>query len=221
MPAQYTGAVLKIEMLNAATSVDLADLLPAPGQQVTALLGRTSGQRDLAVSTTDARGCRDLTRYTRDGDRWRALDRTRFFLDAETFTEAERHRSQRGANLHPFPICLPRELKLGEWHRPLPVGKVCLAWAGTALLRRPGVEPERCRVGALLAAEGRERRMQWLAEGLGEIAIGPPKGAFEWWLLGASNGEQHWLGGVPDGLLVLPREPLPEDDGTLPTTTLL
>lgn len=208
-------------MLNAATSVDLADLLPSPGRPVVTLLARADGPHDLAVSATDRSGWRDLVRYTRDGDSWRALDRTRFFVDGVHLTEAERYRSQRGPNLHPVPIRLPRQLKLGEWHRPLPEGKVCLAWAGRARLHSPGRPALCCRVAALLAAEGKARQLQWLAEGIGEIAIGPPRGAFRWWLAGASSGPQQWLGGISDVLLSLPRSPLPEEDGALPSATLL
>ena len=57
---------------------------------------------------------------------------------------------------------------------------------------------------ALLAAEGGQRRIQWLAEGLGAIALGPPRGSLEWWMVGAACGARSWLGGITPELATLP-----------------
>lgn len=177
----------------------------------------------LSVSTaheSDDGQRRTLMRYRRAGAELQAIDRTDFRLTEAEFVEEGRYHSQAGRNLHAAPIVLPAELTRGQWHHPVPGGRVCLAWAGPVLLTI-GAHQQATEAIALLAAEGRQRRLQWLAEGLGEIALGPPTGALQWWMTGATSSERRWLGGITPSVASMPRRPLPPTDALRPVSRLL
>jgi hypothetical protein len=204
---QVTGP-LRIHLRTTVPEVDLADYLPSVGEEVVQHQQTADGRDRLTVSMSDG-STRSLTRFRRDGDAWVALDITRFHIGPSTFAETERYRSEPGENLHTQPIVLPRRLRVGAWQRPVPGGKVCLAAAGMASLDLPEGPSQVLSVVALLATDGRTRRLQWLAQGLGEVAIGAPNGPLDWWMVGARCGTLSWLSGVPDALGALPRQPLP------------
>lgn len=216
----YNAVVLHIKPLRAAVEADLNDFIPSQPTPLISLLHLQNGQQHLAVSTQSGQQ-RELMRYRLEKEAWVALDKTIFFMDETHFVESERYRSQQGPNLHRHPITLPRQLRVGQWHHPLQGARVCLAWAGLAQLRHRDAPPVQRRVAALLAAQGRIRRLQWLAEDLGEIALGTPNEPFQWSLIAATVGGQEWLGGVPPALLQCPRHPLPKTDPAQPSATLL
>jgi hypothetical protein len=216
-------APLRITLRAPRQTADLADFLPLAGPPLLQRLHTRSGAVRLTVSTATASGdtiVRDLLQYRLHEGRWHALDRTRFVVDPEHFAEAERYTSQSGPNLHPVSIRLPRRLTVGTWHRPVPGGRVCLAAAGSAWLSLGGGAPLVTDVIALLAAHGKERRIQWLARGLGEVCLGPPKGPPDSWMVGAQQADHAWLGGVSDADRTAPRVPLPEEAPAIPAGLL-
>lgn len=206
---------LTLHTHRAHPSADLSELFGQPGEDaVQHVVSTQSGDTWLTEAHTWRDGetvRRRLVRHRRDGPCWETLDTTGFQWTATHFTEASRHRSTTGENLHPQPIRLPRVLRVGQWHRPVPEGRVCLAWAGSATLSLGGLH-HRTVVAGLLAVAGGERRIQWLARGLGEVALGPARGPLRWWITGARVGEDSVLQGVSDELLALERTPLPVRD---------
>lgn len=219
---QYSTAVrLTITPCAAGReTIRLARFLPAPGPPTWVQASEPAVISVSTVTATAAGQRRTLMRYRRAGPALQAIDRTDFRLTDTEFAEESRHHSRAGDNLHASPIVLPVQLTRGQWHQPLPGGRVCLAWAGTVLLT-VGAHQQSTEAIALLAAEGGQRRIQWLAEGLGAIALGPPRGSLEWWMVGAACGARSWLGGITPELATLPRLPLPLTDGRRPSSRLL
>lgn len=116
--------------------------------------------------------------WTRQLDRWeetpgglRALDRTIFTADADTFTEAARYRARGGPNLHLSPIRLPRMLRRGDIAAPWPGVEIRCTFAGQ--IRINGGAPVRAvRLEARDRTGPQERRQdQWIVGGVGELAL--------------------------------------------------
>jgi len=114
------------------------------------------------------------------------IDRLEFTLTADRFVE----RAADGRLLADLPATL-------ELHAPQPLsgGRVWLGFVGPAELRL-GEARERIDVMALEADIEGERRVQWLARGIGELAIGPADGPFDRWLTGWQGGGRSLFGGV-------------------------
>jgi hypothetical protein len=64
---------------------------------------------------------------------------------------------------------------------------VSLTFAGQVVLRL-GAWTATVHACCLLAEQGDARRVQWLGQGLGELALGPPDAAFERWLVAHRAG---------------------------------
>lgn len=132
-----------------------------------------------------------------------ALDRTLFTVDETTFVEADRRRTRGGPNLHEAPIVLPARLTVGE-----PVaaggGTVTLLHAGP--VRAGGVA---ARGVCLEARQGGEVRHQWLLEGVGEVALGPPSGAWDRWLVRWTGGGRSLFGEMPAEIVAMRWPDLP------------
>jgi len=147
------------------------------------------GGRSLARTTVRMRGGSTywlVERYAvSDEGALGALDRTLFCADAAGFSELAQHRSADGPNLHAAPIRLPATLLLGQWHTPWPDvdAAVRLEHAGPVVLQ---LRAQTARVDAvcLRARQGGDERVQWLARGVGEVAIGASDDALERWLVG-------------------------------------
>ncbi|HEV8244749.1 MAG TPA: hypothetical protein VGP93_03240 [Polyangiaceae bacterium] len=117
----------------------------------------------------------------------RALDLTIFECDESAFVERERYQASQGPNLHAQPIALPAILRRDDWCRPFPdrAARVTLSYAGQVRLRLAGAALS-VRAIRLTAEQEHERRIQWMVEGVGEVAIGAEHGGFQRWLLGWS-----------------------------------
>jgi hypothetical protein len=171
---------------TSARHADLADLLDGAGTSWTVL--QCGAERRLVRAHCDrspAGWAWVVSRYLLgESSVVRALDRTRFEADADGFREVSLERSRNGPNLHAAPICLPRRIERDAWHRPFPDAdaRVRLAHAGEVDLV---LEGRRARTVAvcLHAEEGGQARLQWMAQGIGEIAFGPPGEAFERWMV--------------------------------------
>jgi hypothetical protein len=98
---------------------------------------------------------------------------------------------------------------VGQWHRPLPGvdARVALASHGLVRIESGTARTERAAVG-LLATEGGQRGLQWLALGVGEVCIGPARGAPERWLVAARVDGVSFLQAIDPGLLARERVPL-------------
>jgi hypothetical protein len=153
---------------------------------------------------------RELWHYRRTAAGWRALDRTLFRLDGERFEEAERYEAQDGRNLHARPLRLPATVEMGRSYAPLGDGpaRVTPRFSGAVILALGAIE-QRGLALALEGDDGRERRIQWLFAGWGEIALGPADGAFDRWAEGGRRGALTLLRGLDEDSLGLPVEPLP------------
>jgi hypothetical protein len=143
----------------------------------------------------------------------RALDRTVFGADAESFAELGRQRERGGPNLHAEPIRLPAELRLAEWCAPFagePEARVRLEHAGVVELRLGEAVAARQAI-CLRAEQAGIVREQWLVEGVGEVALGAPDQPFERWLLGYASSTGTGLFSAPEaGLRTGPWPRLPE-----------
>ena len=141
------------------------------------------------------------------------LDRTLFQLDASSFSEFAQYRSEDGPNLLERPIVLPRILGTVpvEPFPGLPFTVRCI-WHGEAELRGDGWR-HRCVAAALCGEGGGKLSVQWLGQGIGELAIGPNLHSHDRWLAGWS-GPSGRIGEVPG----FEPAPLPARGGGTPRT---
>lgn len=149
----------------------------------------------------------------RDG--LRPLDDTEFQVSAAGFAEIARRRAEGEPSRIRSPFRLPGTLRFAE---PVPVGAgtVTLTWAGMVRVWR-GEEVDTLEAIALEAAHDGRRVVQWIAQELGELAIGPANGPLDRWLIGWTGGDGTvWFGGVPAPLDACPLPPLPAWDGQPP-----
>ncbi len=169
----------------------LVDLFPAQGED-RAVFCWADGRRTLTCSVV-ADGCRSLTAFTLP--RLVPIDRIRFRLDAEGLTEEARHDRLDGPNLLIHALVLPGSLAPGQ---AVATGgaTITLGWAGRARLQLGGRTAERV-VARLDAHQGRVRRVQWLAAGVGEVAVGQAGQPFERWLEAWSGPGGPLLADVP------------------------
>lgn len=179
------------------SAVDLVEFCCPPGEAWTVIRAGLDARLVHTRSETHVAGRRwTLSRYAIiEGRIANALDRTRFEADAESFSEVSLEQTGIGSNRHAEPIRLPRVLHLGTWHQPFSgsTARVALAHAG-AIEIVVGGQRARLRSACLLAEEAGVERVQWLAEGIGELAFGPRTGTLERWMT-AHRG--------PDGKVVL------------------
>ncbi|MBK6576504.1 MAG: hypothetical protein IPG17_09940 [Sandaracinaceae bacterium] len=206
---------LQVHILRArAPQVDLADFIPRGEAEL--LYQDQRGELSLAASRctpgpTAGGFRRTVVRYIEDAGAWRALDETVFEIDAESFAEVVQITAAGGPNLHLAPICLPRRLTVGEWHRPLPGVPARVTLASHALVRIESTHrAARTEVSAIgmLATQGGKRGLQWLALGVGELCIGPARGAPERWLIAARVDGASFLHAIEPSLLERERRPL-------------
>jgi hypothetical protein len=206
---------LKVQVLRERDPrVDLARFIPQTDAEL--LYRDRTGALSLAVSscTGDAQGGvlrRTVVRYVEESGAWRALDETVFEVDAESFSEVSQTRALDGLNLHQAPIRLPRFLTVGQWHKPLPAVPARVAAATHALVRIEASDGSaRTDIGAvgLLAVEGGQRGLQWMGAGVGELCIGPARGAPERWIVAARVGGVSFLRAIDAAALERPRLPL-------------
>lgn len=134
-------------------------------------------------------------------------ERARWDLDATSFSETGRWMGD-GPNLHRRATVLPAVLQVGVAALPIPGARISLAWVGPARLRcGPHEVVHRC--ARLAIEQGGLRMEQWLAEGIGELAVGPAYGPFGRWMVGWRGGDRTFLHdpGAPD----LPEAELDEE----------
>lgn len=174
----------------------LADFFPSSE----AFLLETDGQERWLVAQIPDGARYQETRYAL-GAVAQAVDQTVFYGTEQQWVEAERYTTRGGPNLHREPLALPGRMELGQ-RVAVARGWVTLLFVGT--LEKGG---QRCRGLILAAEEGPQRRFQWMVEGLGVVARGPPGGPKERWILGSSQG---WPRGIPPEILALERRELPE-----------
>ena len=142
---------------------------------------RTDGSRVLVRSTFDG-ARRTVERFLMlENFKLKALDRTLFHIDDDRFAETESYRSEQGPNLHAFPIELPGSLVLDQWHVVHPGARVRLGFVGMAQLQWEQKSRSH-KVLQLVAQQASVVREQWLAEGVGELALGTHQGSFQQWI---------------------------------------
>jgi len=141
-------------------------------------------------------------------------DRARWDVDPSRFAETGRWQGD-GPNLHRRATVLPAVMKVGEGALPIPGARITLAWVGPARLSSAGREVE-WRCARLLIEQGTVRMEQWLAEGVGEIAIGAAWGPFGRWLVGWEGGDRQLFGGVPSPWRELALPTLDEEEEGAP-----
>jgi len=214
----HSKLVPRLEIVHATDSLASAQLVRffhgrAPA---IALFANADGSRRLMRirwRPQAADGLWVVDAYALQGDRVeRALDRTLFGADAESFSELGRQRERAGPNLHAEPIRLPAELRVGEWHAPFAGhdARVRLEHAGPVELVLGAARATRTAI-CLLAEEAGVAREQWFVEGVGEVALGPRGEPFERWLLGyASEAGEALFGPLDAALCAGPWPRLPE-----------
>lgn len=205
--------------------VDLGELVPSETAEL--LYEDQRGERTLAVSSTETHAAlgvlrRVVTRYTPNGEGWRALDETTFEVDALHFSEVAQRRTQAGPNLHLVPIRLPRVMSVGVWHHPLEGHSSRVALAAHAWVRLQlgsSVSDELPAIG-LLGAEGAQRGLQWSVLGVGEAWSGPPEASPTRWLVGGRVGARVILQALPESVFTSPRVGLPSASSALPRASV-
>jgi hypothetical protein len=138
-------------------------------------------------------------------------DRARWDIDAERFAETGRWVGD-GPNQHRRATVLPTVMRVGEGALPIPGARVTLAWVGPATLRS-GPHEVTWRCLRLVIEQGGLRMEQWLAEGVGEIAVGPAYGPFGRWIVGWRGGDRtllHEFGAVDLGEVTLDEDGAPD-----------
>lgn len=197
------GAALRVDPQQpGATTVAVAAYTWRGSACDVAVHAVAGGARRIARSRWSAPDRRELWHYEwRDG-RLSALDHTVFHAGDGVFSEAERYRAAGGPNLHPRPIPLPAELRVGEAVAPWAdaPARVTLVYAGRVRLTQLD-RVEEIDAIRLDATDGVVTRAQWLARGVGEIALGPPDGPWERALVAWSGGGDTLFGGAPAELV--------------------
>lgn len=115
------------------------------------------------------------------------IDRLDFLLTEDRFVE----RGADGTLLADLPAVLEPDhtYPLGR------AGTVQLTFVGAAVAELAGLS-EQLEVIALEADVEGHRRVQWLARGIGELALGPVGGDLDRWLTGWQAGDRRLFGGV-------------------------
>ena len=195
---------------EASGAADLAAYLSPEGVVVQSFARTAEGELVLERGAWRD-GARELMRYRWDAGSWRALDRTLFVIDDETFAETHQYRDRSGTNLHEAPIRLPRRLVSGRWIHPFPGrdSRCALAFHGRAHVTIGDLSSDEDVIG-ILAVEGGSRSLQWCVRGIGEVSVGTPKARPRRWVVGAHVGENLRLGRVEPEWLSAERTPLPE-----------
>jgi hypothetical protein len=174
----------------------------APEGEDRALLGLSSGGARLQRSRRSG-SQRSLDHHALPG--LQALDRTVFHVGPERISEHSRYDRAGGPNLHSSPMELPGRMRTGE-EVEIGAARLRLRWAGRVRLELEGLGWERLAI-CLEARLGAQGRLQWLGQGLGELALGPLEGPFERWAMAWRSEEEGLLLPLPDRLW---RAPLPE-----------
>ncbi len=147
----------------------------------------------------------------------KTLDFTGFSWDEHTFAEDVRRRHEGGPNLHPAPLYLPTTLHLHHIYRPAVGAQVSLTFVGPGRLSRGDRRADGLTLLCLTARQGPRVVHQWMAKGIGEVALLTEggialRGITGFWAPGA---EPLLLGGDP-GVSALPRQALPPWKGERP-----
>ena len=161
-------------------------LWTGPGSDRAAWTHR-SGERWRTTSScrsTPAGLRRSLTVTSPSG---RRIDQLEFLITRSRFVE----RAADGRLLADLPatLALEQPAPLGD------TGEVRLQFCGEVEAAL-GTRRERLEAIALSARVEGTRRIQWLARGIGELALGSPAGGFDRWLTGWEGGDRILFGGV-------------------------
>ena len=97
-----------------------------------------------------------------------------------------------GSNQHRRATVLPASMVVGVGALPVPGARITLAWVGQAKLVC-GAHAVTHRCAKLAIEQGGLRMEQWLAEGVGELAVGPAYGPFGRWMVGWRGGGRTFL----------------------------
>jgi hypothetical protein len=210
---------LQIERLGAKDeAARLRDFFPSRGRDRAVHRLRAGGLWLIHSRVYEDAGLRRrvMDQYRLDRAGLTPLDQTHFEIGDDVFVEAARYRVRGGPNLHPTPARLPGRMAVGDAVAPM-VGVdavVTVAWHGRARLRGGGRAHERT-VICLVASQGAARRVQWLAAGVGEIALGAADAPLDRWLIAWTGADGSLFGGAPARLraMRLPALPLSGDPG--------
>jgi hypothetical protein len=173
------------------------------------------------VFESDGLRRRVMHQYRLDKAGLTTLDRIHFELGKDAFVEAARFRVRNGPNLLATPIRLPGRMAPDDEVAAMSGARVRLRWWGRARLCVVGRPSHEHEVICLLASQGKAQRLQWLAAGVGEIALGPADGPLDRWMIRWSGPNGALFGGVPKRFETLPLPPLPtRGDPGLPTERL-
>lgn len=192
----------------------LADFLWGGTSPDRALFGNVDGSRTLVrsrwVGPTRWVEHFELDAVSEDGDRLgpQASDLVRFDLDRGVFAETGRWRAGDDTNLHRRAFPLPATMTRGASVIPVAGARATLEWCGEGLVA-VGEERWSTPLLRLRVEQGGMGMHQWLAWGVGEVAMGRADGPFVRWLLGWEAGGERRLGGLPPEVRALE---LPEPD---------
>lgn len=152
----------------------------------------------------------EVDAVTEDGDPAGPLpsDLVRFDLSHALFAETGRWRPDDDRNLHRRGFGLPSVMHVGASVLPAATARATLDWCGRATLA-VGEHRVEHRLLRLRIDQGGMQMDQWMAEGVGEIALGRSYGPFMRWMIGWAGGGKTLFGGVPAALASLD---LPEPD---------
>lgn len=152
----------------------------------------------------------EIDAVTEDGDPAGPLpsDLVRFDLDATTFAETGRWRPDDDRNLHRRAFSLPMRLERGASVLPVAAARATLDWCGRARVRLGDQEAE-LDLARIRLEQGGMQMDQWLARGVGEIAMGRSYGPFIRWALAWAGGDRALFGGIPAEIAALS---LPDPD---------
>jgi hypothetical protein len=145
------------------------------------------GERWIVTSTSRSIGDELRRSVTTSSPSGRVIDRLEFLITAERFIE----RAADGRLL----VDLPANLELDQPHEVFETGALRLHYCGTVEAAVAGQREELDAIALLAELEG-TRRIQWLALGIGELALGSPGAGFDRWLTGWQGGDQSLFGGV-------------------------
>ena len=187
--------------VTVAAPARLADFMPTAD----ALALHTDGREHWLSVLRPGPGRLIEDRYVIDPVGAQMVDRTVFGWDAQHFIEADRRTTRDGPNLHAAPIVLPALMEHGQG-AVVPAGRVSLVHHGLVQLRL-GPRCWQVQAIALVGEEDGSAQVQWLARGVGPIALGPLGAPPARWCV-AFSGAVPWPEPVPDAIRALPRSPL-------------